>query len=381
MIALALVIVAGIGVARLSRPHLRLAAPLDAILAAGTPFVLLGLLLGPGLGVLDRPSLHALAPLIGMGIGWIGAAFGARLDRRLLRRIPPRAWGLGAALAAAVFAVTALAAWALMRTIPSLAAAWQPAVPAVLTLAAAATISAGWAGPKLARRIALFDTAFAAVAIAITLPLSHPQGAVRGVVLTLLASSLLAALFVWLARWQPDPDHLGIEFFAVTLLGAGFSYAAGLSPFFVCALTTAAIVSFSPHPGRVRALLADWGPAVYAAFLILAGALLRVPTVWLLPAALLLALLRIAARWTSVRFGRVWPAVRVLPPHFGFATVAQGAAAVALAAGFDLVHGGSGAVLTTVLVGVIVAEGLAGPLRPFAAPTRLTAAPPPAEVT
>lgn len=389
MLALALVIVAGIGVTRLSRPHLRSPASFDAILAAGAPFVLLGLLLGPGLGVLDAPTLRALTPVLALGIGWIGAAFGARLDRRLLRRFPAGAWKAGAALAAAVFAVTGLTVWMLIRTVPALAAAWRPTVPAIVTLAAAATISAGWRGPKLARRTALFDTAFAAVAIAVAFPLSLPHGAVRGVALTVLASGGLAALFVLLARWQADPEYLGIEFFGVILLGAGFGYATGLSPFFVCGLTTALIVNVSQHPGRVRALLAEWGPYTYAAFLILAGVLLRLPTAWLLPAALLLAVVRIATRWTSIRFGRVWAPVRALPPHLGLATVAQGAAAVALAAGFEVAHGGpppgigGGAVLSTVLLSVLVAEALAGPLRRLAArePTPLTAAPPRTEVT
>src|ERR1700694_1247924 len=394
MLALALVVVAGIGVTHLSRPHLRHFASLDAMLAAGAPFVLLGLLLGPGLRVLDGPTLRALAPLTALGIGWVGAAFGARLDWRLLRRVPPRAWGLGAALAATVFAVTGLAAWVLVRPVPSLAAAagprlrpapplaaaWHPTMPAVVTLAAAATISAGWAGPKLVRRTALFDTAFAAVAIAVTLPLSHPHGAVRGVALTLFASAGLAALFVWLARWRPDATHLGIEFLAVILLASGFGYAAGLSPFVLCALTTALMVHFSPQPRRVHALLAQWGPSIYVAFLIVAGALLRLPTVWLIPAALLLAVVRIGARWSSVRFGRIWPPVRALPPHFGLATVAPGAAGVALAAGFGLGYGDSGAVLTAVLAGVLLAEALGGPLRQLArgGPTPLAGGAPPA---
>jgi hypothetical protein len=382
MLALALVVVAGLGVTRLSRPSFRVPRSLDAIFAAGAPFVFLGLLLGPGLGVLDGTTLRVLSPILALGTGWIGAAFGARLDWRMLHRISPRVWKVGAALAATVFAATALAAWALIRTVPPLAAAWRPTLPAIVTLAAAATISAGWGGPKPARRTALFDTVFAAAVIAVALPLSQPHGALRNLALTILASAGLAGLFLWLARRLPDPAHPGIAFFGVVFLGAGLGYATGLSPFVICALMTAVIMRFSRTRGRVHAQLAEWGPSVYAAFLILAGALVRLPTVWLVPAALLLAVVRIAGRWASVRFGRAWQPLRGLPPQFGLATVPQGAAAVALAAGFDLVHG-SGAVLTTVLIGVLAADALAGPLRHLAerGPTRLTAAPPQAEVT
>jgi len=81
----------------------------------------------------------------------------------------------------------------------------------------------------------------------------------------------------------------------VILCGAGVSYAAGLSPFVVCALEAAVFMSFSPADVRhaIAGLLRRWEVALYAAFLIVAGALLRPLTVWLLPAAVVLALIRV----------------------------------------------------------------------------------------
>jgi len=49
-LALALVLVAGIGLTRLSRPSFRHPSLLDDLVATGVPFLLLGLLLGPGSG-------------------------------------------------------------------------------------------------------------------------------------------------------------------------------------------------------------------------------------------------------------------------------------------------------------------------------------------
>lgn len=377
VLALALVAAAGIAVTRLSLPRLRHTLSLDLILAAGAPLVLLGLLLGPGLGVLDRPTLRALAPVTALGIGWIGAVFGARLEWRFLRRIPPAAWRLAALQAAVVFALTGLAAWLLMRRVPALAAAWRPALPAVLTLAAAATVSGPGAVALVARAAgarrsvakafrlaAVLDSAFGALAFALALTLYHPREAFAGVAVAVAASGGVGVLFLWLARLRPEPSELGLDLLGVMLFGAGIAYATSLSPFVVCALATALIVNRSPHKRRVQALLETWEHPIYAVFLIVAGALLVLPTVWLVPAALLLGLVRIAARWAPGRF--------VLPPHLGLGTIAQGGIAVALALSFDLAYGTAGTILTTVLLGVGLAQAIAGQLMAVALrPARL----------
>jgi len=81
----------------------------------------------------------------------------------------------------------------------------------------------------------------------------------------------------------------------------------------------------------------------------------------------LLALVRVAAKWGAVRFGRDALRLQDVPPNVGLATVAQGATALAL--GFDVFimygrHGAGGAggaaLLTTVVVGVAAAQ-LAAP--------------------
>jgi hypothetical protein len=387
VLALALVLAAGIVVTRLPLPHLRHSLSLDLVLVAGAPLVLAGLLLGPGLGVLDRITLRALAPVTALGIGWIGAVFGAQLEWRLLRRIPRRVWALAAFQAGAVLVVTALTAWLLARAVPALAAAWRPTLPALLTLAAAATISGPGAVALVARAAgvrrsvaralglaAMLDTAFGALAFTLALGLYHPRqpfaGAALGwahwVAVAVAASGGVGVLFLWLSRLRADLRELGLDLLGVMLLGAGVGYAADLSPFVVCALATALIVNLSPHKRRVQALLRAWEDPIYAVFLILAGALLNLPTVWLLPAAVLLGAVRVAARWAAVRYGREWLHVRDLPPNLGLATVAQGGVAVALGLSFNLIYAGAGTILTTVLLGVALAQAISGPLMGLA---------------
>jgi hypothetical protein len=385
VLALALVIVAGIGVTRLSRPTLRHPRLIDDVLATGIAFLLLGLLLGPGLGVIDIAGLGLLQPVLALAVGWIGAVFGARLEWRMVRRISARTWLIGATLALPILAATTVIAVVLARKIPALATAWgHPTLAVALALGGALTTAASQRGPRLGRRNALIDTLFGVGSVVLAGALAHPQLAPRALLLTLLAGLGIGGLFVALARTGvfPDPAEAGVTGLAVMLCGAGFSYAMGLSPFVVCALESAVIVSFSPLPIRhaVLGVLTRWELGLYAAFLILAGALLRPMTLWVLFAAPVFALLRVVVRWITVRFGLdqinpVWRSFPFAPPReFAHSAIRQGATAVALAGGFDLVRGTSGAVLVTVLVSVMIAEIVAA-LAP------LTARPATAEVS
>ena len=390
LLALALVLIAGIGVTRLTRPSFR--HPLiDGVIETGVPFVLLGALLGPGLGVLDVGTLHVLEPVVALGIGWVGASFGARLEWRMLRRVSARTWVVGAALALPVLLTTGATAWALGRSVLPLGDAWgRPYAAVALILAGAATTAASWRGPKLGRRNALLDTAFGTAAAAIGVAWYHPHLALRSLALTLVAGAALGGLFAGFVRWQDERTAMsvGVALTGVIVAGAGFTYATQLSPFVVCALIAALSVSLAPAGVRVlvQRALRRWELPLYAAFLIIAGALLRRFTPWLLPAAVLLAVIRAAVRWVTVRFGLdqmdpIWRSLPFPPPReFAFPVMRQGAAAVALAGGFDLVRAGSsgglgnGAIFLTILLSVLAAEAIV-------VFTPLTAAPRHAEVT
>jgi len=374
LLALALVVVAGIGVTRLSRPQLRYPALLHDLLATGAPFLLLGLALGPGLGVIDAAGLRMLEPLVALGIGWAGALFGLRLEWRMVRRISVRTWLIGATLAVPVLATTTVMAVILGRAFPGLGDSWgHPSLPVALAIGGALTTAASHQGPRLGRRNALLDTALGAAAVALAVALYHPAVAVRSIVLTLVGGAVAGGLFVGVARWvfsrELTAGDVTIATLAVILAGAGFSYAARLSPFVVCGLAAAVFSSLAPPAVRhaVRGMLARWELPLYALFLMIAGALLRPISPWVVVAAPVLALLRLVVRWVTVRFGLdqvdpVWRSLPFAPPReFAHSNVRQGAAAVALAAGFDLVRGapGGGALLVTLLLSVMVAETLA----------------------
>jgi hypothetical protein len=408
VLALALVLVAGLAATRLPRLAPR-QLDLRMVHAAGTPLLLLGVLLGPASDVLDDTVLRALAPVTALAIGWAGAAFGARLQWRFVRRIPRPFWMLSASQAAASFAAVAGGTVLLALAVPALRAAWRPAVPVVLVLAAIAAVS-GPGAVELAARTsgvrhavartlgtaATLDTGLGALAFTLALAIDHPGGPLRdgagavgaaGWLLLALGSGVLVGLLYLGLTRQREAGDRQVILLGTVLFGAGVGYAAGLSPFVVCAVAAALIANRSPTRQAVVEQLEAWEPPIYAVLLVLGGALLGLPTLWIVPAAVALAGLRIVARWAAGRYGRRLTGDPGLPRDAGLAGIAQGGVALALAINFLLVYRGTGApapeaVLTTIVLGIVAAQ-LAAPFFMNAAlrAPELTASPTPAEVS
>ena len=397
VLALAGLAAIGLLATRLPPVRWRHLTSLDPILAAGGPLVLLGLVLGPGIDFINRAVLGALAPVAALAIGWIGAALGARFEWRYVRRIGRGTWLLAALSAVAAFAVVALGAWLLTRVVPSLSAAWTPRLPALLTLGAVAAASGPGAVTLVARAVGVRKSvtrAFSVAAaletaggtLAFTLPLAlhraHPLGShvavgwLAWLVFAVASGALVGTAFLALTRQRSERVDVGFVLLATLLFGAGVGYAADLSPFLVCALASALIVNASPRRQAIRQVLTDWEHPIYAIFLLFAGALLTLPTPWVLIAVPLLAAARAAAKWVAVRSGSVALHLAGFPPNGGLGTVAQGGAAIALGLNFCIAYGGepsgaSGALLTTIVLGVAVAQFAAPSLMALVLRTRV----------
>ena len=411
VLALAGLAAIGLLAARLPRPAWPRVASLDPVLAAGGPLVAVGLVLGPGIGFLGPTLVGALAPVTALALGWLGAMLGARFEWRYVRRVPREVWLCAALSAVSAFVAAALAVALLARLVPALGTAWTPRLPAVLTLAAVAAASGPGAVRLVARtlglgelitrritRVAVLETAAGTLALTVPLALHHPSagtntelGWLAALVFAVGGGALVGMAFLSVSRLRPGAADLGFALVATLLFGAGLGYAADLSPLIVCGLAAGLIVNTSTRRHVVRELFADWAPPLTAALLIVTGALLTLPTAWILVAAPLVALVRVAAQWGAVRLGRDVLRLDGVPPHAGLATVAQGATALALGVNCFMMYGastngvvGGAAVLATVVGAVAVAQ-LAAPallrLALRAGPARLTPAPETAELS
>jgi len=213
---------------------------------------------------------------------------------------------------------------------------------------------------------AALETACGALAFTVPLALHGPHP-LAWLVFAVGSGALVGMVFLSLTRLRPARADVGFALLATLLFGAGVGYAAELSPLLVCALATALIVNASPRRHAVRRVLADWEHPIYAIFLVVTGALLTLPTLWILVAVPLLAAARAAAKWAAVRYGSVALHLAGLPPNIGLGTIAQGGAAIALGLNFFITYGGEGtgaggALLTTIVLGVAAAQLAAPPL-------------------
>ncbi len=284
LVAVALLAIAGVLVSRLPRPAW-IARALQAVgAAAPLGWYLVGVVLGPVLGLLDRPLLDACAPVLACAIGWIAAGAGAALaapsppdDRFVIR---------DAAAAGAALVIPAALLFAAGRYLtPPIAPEWKTEVSVIATLAAAVTL-AGATGRRYAILLALLAAAVGILAQAHGRAAGLPLPAAWAV-FTIAGVALAALLANQIARRAATPLPGTI---AAVCLGAGVGFATGASPLIVCALVGAALVRWSPPFARLSDDIAITGPTVAAVLWMAAGAQLSGPLPSVALAAATLAL-------------------------------------------------------------------------------------------
>jgi hypothetical protein len=353
LIAVALLAIAGVAASVLPRP----AWVVRALQAVGTAtplgWYLLGVVLGPALGLLDRSLLDACTPALACAIGWIAARAGAGLATP--RAPGDRTAARDTATAGVALVIPAALLYAAGRYLaPPLAPDWKPVGPVIATLAAAVTL-AGSADSRRALIVALF-------AAAAGLVVQPPFGRLAGVPFpaawagfTIAGVALAALLADRIARRAASPVPGAI---AGICLGAGIGLATGASPLLVCALAGAALARWSPPFARLSDDLAVTEPAVAAVLWVAAGASISGPFPAVAVAALLLAL------WPLLRARLARGALRA-DPAFGLAVASSFAYTAGPAAG----RWGP-AIVTATAIGLLVLRTV--PAARQLTPSRLT---------
>ena len=356
------------------------------LLATGTHFLLLGLLLGPVLGLLTIDIIGQLQPFLALGLGWIGLLFGLQLDRRQLAQFPPSYMVFTLLQAALTFGLF----WAVGHFAFSLGDGMGPGVgPAILAVAATAAVSTP-AGVALISRtfmvqgklvqllfyVASLDALVGIFALQLTYSIYHPTAAAipgfgwaiwLGVATA--AGIIFGVFFLWLARPKPARDELILFLVGLVIFEAGTALYLGVSPIFMAAITGMLIGNLSPSRRRVYSVLHAWEKPIYVILLILAGALISISYWIVLPLAAGYFVLRGAAKLAGCALGGlVVPLPTRVPRSAGIGLIPQGGISLAMALSAALTYGTMGpaesAVIriafTTVVIAVAVSE-LIGP--------------------
>jgi len=360
------------------------------VFRTGTHFLFLGLALGPhALGVLTDDAIRQLFPLLGLALGWIGFLFGLQLDRRILNQFPLSFHLLALGQAAMTFVFFLGVGWlglfAFGRTgqVETLLLLGAAATACISTPAGIALISTNYLVRGKVRDLLFFvaslDALVGIAALQLTYSLFPPGNLVAGLDLTPGFMWNLAALglgvvcgilFVWLTRPRPGSDELVLFLLGIAAFSSGAALQWQLSPLFVSVTMGAVVANLSRDPQRAFRVLQAWEKPIYVVFLILAGALLSFPTIWVLPLAVAYSLTRGAGKvLANLAIVRVIPLPFQPPKRFGMGVIPQGGISLAMAISMVLTYAGLGLgplnavdlLFSVVVLGVILSE-LSGPL-------------------
>lgn len=233
---------------------------------------LLGVTLGPGVGILDRALLDLIAPILAAAVGWVAARATAELATP-----DPDAWSATRALeAAGALLIPAALLVAAVRWLMTPAPQEWRIVGAVIATVAAAVALAGTRNP---RRVTIGAFAFVLVAlIALLVPHNTVADLKRGALAIGYGIGGAAVCAVIAARLSRRAPFLPGTIAAVCL-AAGIGYASGLSPLIVCGVMGYALARWSIPHARLALELRIYEPSVAILLWILAGAAIGGPLI------------------------------------------------------------------------------------------------------
>lgn len=356
----------------------------------GTHFLALGFLLGPaGLGLLTRDATQQLFPFLALGLGWVGFHFGLQLDWDSLRRFPGSYHLLALGQAVLTFAGIAGAGWLLLELLGvesqvlHLLLFVTAATASVTTPAGIAMVSSNFMVRGNVRDVLFFTSSLDAVVGIVALSWAYatfrpealasgaptvPQYALVGVALGL--GLVCGIVFLWLVRSRPAGEELVLYILGMCALASGAALQWGLSPLLVSVAMGVVVANLVPERQRIFSVLQRWEKPVYLTFLLIAGALLIVPTWWMVALAVAYTVARTLAKTASM--AALASVVRLqfsVPRRAGLALVPQGGISLAMAVSATVLYpaldyGGRNteAVLFTVIVMGVMLSELVGPL-------------------
>lgn len=384
---LILILLALVG-ARFSFSTVHIAAGPRLLFRTGTHFIVIGFVLGPSvLGLVTREALEHLFPFFALGFGWVGFLFGMQLERDTMRAFAAHLhrFAAGQALLAFAFMTTigfiGLLAIGRLGPVETLLVLLASATACTSAPAGIAMVSSNFLVRGPVRKMLFFAASVDGIVGIILLQLIysgyHPPDALLGLLGTLSALEwtvvavavgvLCGIIFVWLTRRRTEIEELVLFLMGMAAFAAGVALQLQLSPLFVSVVMGAVVANLVSDPRRVLRVMARWEKPSYVILLILAGALVQIPTPWIIPLALAYAIFRGGAK---VAGASAMLRIETLPfptPRFlGLGLIPQGGISLVMALSalltfYGLEIGGvdvSQGLFSVVVLGVVLSEAV-----------------------
>ncbi len=416
VIGFVLIVLLGYAGSRLALFQNRFSLGLQYVFLAGTEFLFIGLMLGPGATrFLTEQTLYQLSPILSLCLGWIGLIVGLQFDRKILAPISLRTWQMALTVSGVTFFLVFGSIYALLPMcyyavgdlgligLNEITQDQNALIGASCLLGAVATVSTYAAlaliqrdaplrsrtskllqlltdlrAPMAVAGMGLWYAVFhASVELESAIQLGQEpasafipvMSSVRWVVVTVLLGLALGWMLHYLTSERLREKELLLLVAGSVILSGGLSSYLHLSPLFVnlvMGVTLANLPNFSL--GRITKVLLTAEKPFFVIFMILVGAM------WppISPVVLLLTVAYVFVRTVSLAvsawLGRLWwpPGPMRPPAGLGLAMLPFGGLSIALAVDFHLIRPGElaetalGVVILSVLINQLIGPAFMG---------------------
>jgi len=354
----------------------------------GGEFLLLGWALGgQGFGLLDRPTLAALEPLLILGLGWIGLLLGLQFELPILRRVPKSFFGIAILQGLLVLAALYLLLVPLLARLfgpgPTtqaaaffLAAAGADSSQHILALAVRERRRHPHAPVHLFQFCAEIDNLIPLLALGLLAGFHHERAlmtltdpgwldALSRLGLAVGLGALLGLLLAFLTQRVRETSHHLLILIGFLAFSGGLARALGFPALFVNFVAGVVTVNLLGFRRDTWKLAAASEKPFYYIFLLLVGAGWHLGSPWALALAPLFFALRLGAKsLTLFLAGRAIFGRALLGPRAGLTLSGQSGVSVALVASFQFLERGTLAdssysvILIAFLLSALSAPGL-----------------------
>ncbi|MCX4241042.1 cation:proton antiporter [Paraliomyxa miuraensis] len=357
---------------------------ISRVVAAGFPFLLLGLLArSDAVGILTDSVLAHLRPLLHLGLGWLGLTVGMRVELGRLSVLPrgtPTILGIGTGMPLLLVALASALALGADRLVLDMALVDPGLVRDALLLGAAGAVAADSDALRMGARrasavvrerltlLASMDEIVGLLVLAFVTVYFRSPGSwnVPGTAWLFITFGLSACvgfvIYVILRLPASGSERVALLLGSVAFT-AGMASELQLSALVVCCTVGVLLANFpGDHAEPLRAILARLEAPIYLVFLVVAGALWQPwdPLGWVLMLVVLGA--RLLGRLVGERL--VWRRIDAALPRQALRALVLsplGTLPIAMVINAELLHPGShgqSAIITAIIGGAMLSEVL-----------------------
>ncbi len=317
----------------------------------GVEFILIGALIGSGL-LFELPSavFKGLFPFVHIELGWIGLLYGIQFEWQTLKRYPRVDWFIMGTESLIAMSAVFLAGWLMLYNFVDTSI--DKILPVAILMAASASLSSPWTlgiifnvyriRTRIVRRLRFISSIddIPGLLIFATMFLFVSADSILFSLLRFVAGTLTGVSAGWLMvgilRRRTDDQDALIVLIGSTLLMAGISYLLSISVIWIALLAGVVVANAKPRLRDLYPTLAGAEHPFFLLFLMIAGGLWNPANLTALLIALVLIVVRFAAKWSIFEATKKLVNIKGWGGRLSLALATPGGIAVAMVVNYGM---------------------------------------------